>query len=263
MGVIFSLNRGLSVCKGKYIARIDADDIALPQRLQTQYDYMEKHPETGILGSSVESFDNNTGKRRRIDFAFTDNAIRAFAFFQSPFNQPSVIIRKSVLDANNLKYPEGFYLAEDYSFWVDLLMFTKGANLPEILLRYRKHDRSETTVADRIVNSRAEVVMRVQNKYLNYNGIHLDSDRQKIFTLFTDRSFFYDLNRKNQSDADEVLKFFLKQLSQNHKELVKETMHNLSAICFYKFIKYRKIPQTMLLWKLFLRGGLYYAGKII
>ncbi|MDR1764352.1 MAG: glycosyltransferase [Dysgonamonadaceae bacterium] len=262
MGVIFSLNRGLSMSSGKYIARIDADDIALPRRLQIQYDYMEKHPEIGVLGSSVESFDNNTGKSQRVDFALTDKAIRAFTFFQSPFNQPSVIFRKSVLDENGLKYPEGYYLAEDYSFWVDLLKVTKGANLSEILLRYRKHEKSETTVADKVVNSRAEVVIRVHHKYLENNNIRLDSAQLETFTLFTDRSFRYELNSENQRAADLVINIFLEQLKANHPELLDETLKNLSAICFYKFLKYRKIPQTKLFLNLFLKGGAYYAGKL-
>jgi len=263
LGLIYSLNRGLSLCRAKYIARIDADDIALPERFRMQYDFLESHPEIGICGTSVVSFDNYSKKRWILHFPADDLPIRAFAFFQSPFNHPSVMFRREIIESNNLQYPNDLYMAEDYGLWTNLLQYTKGANLQTILMRYRKHNKSETTVADKVLNSRAQVVMKVQDKYLKYNNINLTPKQIEIFTLFTDRSMHFDLDSHNQKAANAVLTEFLKQLTENHKELLKDTIKNLSAISFYKFLKYRRLPLTVLFWKLFVKGGLYYARKIV
>jgi glycosyltransferase involved in cell wall biosynthesis len=259
--LVCSLNRGLSQSRGKYIARIDADDIAIPQRLQIQYDFMESHPEIGICGGSIESFNQTTQKKQRIDFASTDKEIRAFAFFQSPFNHPSAMIRKEILDRHQLKYPSDYYRAEDYALWIELLKYTEGANIPAVLMRYRKHEGSETTLADKQIAGRIQVVIQVQALYLAQNDISLNPNQMRIFTLFTDRSFPYELDNENQKAAEKVLKIFLQQLSRTQADLLSDVLHHLSIICFYKFFIKRKLPRSLFLQKLFWKGFGFYFKK--
>jgi glycosyltransferase involved in cell wall biosynthesis len=260
-GLADSLNTGLSLSRGKYIARMDGDDIAFPNRLQTQFDYMESHPETGICGNSVEAFYDNTTKRQRIDFAANDPEIRAFTFFQAPFCHPSVMIRKEILDQHNLKYPENYYRAEDYGLWIELLKYTKGANIPVVLLHYRKHEGSETAIADKKIEGRIQVVKRVHEQYLAQNGIFLQPEQLDVYTRFTDRSFPYALNIKKQKEAEKVMKNFLFQLSREQKSLQADVMHYLSVNCFYKFFINRKFPHSFFFQKLVFKGGLFYFKK--
>jgi glycosyltransferase involved in cell wall biosynthesis len=262
-GLTNSLNIGLSRSRGKYIVRMDGDDIALPNRLQVQFDYMETHPETGICGSSTNLFYENKTKKQRVDFAADDLKIRAFTFFQSPFCHPSVIIRKEVLDQHHLKYPENYYRAEDYGLWIELLKYTKGANILSVLLHYRKHEESETAIADKKIEDRIEVVKRVQEQYLRQNEIFLQPEQIDVYTRFTDRSFPYTLNFNTQKSVEKVLKIFLLQLSQKQKSLHPEVMHYLSVNCFYKFFINRKFPLSCFLLKLFIKGAFDYIKKFI
>jgi glycosyltransferase involved in cell wall biosynthesis len=260
--LVYCLNLGLSKCRGKYIARMDADDIAMPQRLQIQYDFMESHPETGICGGSVALFDLAIHKEQRVDFSTTDREIRAFAFFQSPFNHPSVMIRKEIITVHRLKYPSEYYRAEDYALWIELLKYTKAANVSAILMRYRKHEGSETAIADKHIEDRIQVVMRVQQKYLTQYDITLDTSEMRTYTLFTDRSFPCELHGENQKAVENALKNFLHQLSQKQKVLLPDVLHHLSIICFYKFFKSRKFPCSLFLQKLFFRGFVFYCKKL-
>jgi hypothetical protein len=228
---------------------------------------MESHPEIGICGSSVEAFNDQTKQSRTIDFATNDTEIKAFTFFQSPFNQPSIMIRKSVLDQHDLNYPSAYYpdadyWAEDYALWIEILQYTQGANLPVILTRYRKHDLSVTTVADKKTDGRLKSVLHIQERYLHYTGVTFSPEQMDTYTRFTDRSFFYSLNSKNQQAVDKLLKSFFSQLSKNKEILLPEVMHQLSIICFYKFVIDRKIPRTLLLQKLFVKGGWFYFKKM-
>ncbi|GHU81698.1 hypothetical protein FACS189415_0580 [Bacteroidia bacterium] len=261
--IVFSLNLGLSRSRGKYIARMDADDIALPQRLQLQYDFMESHPEIGICGGSIESFNQSDRKKQRIDFATTDEGIRAFAFFQSPFNHPSVMMRKAVLDISQWDYPSEYYRAEDYALWTYLLQYTKGANIPVVLTHYRKHEGSETALADKQIEGRIQVVIQVQTQYLFLNRIYLDEAQMRTYTLFIDRSFPCELNSKNQKAVEAVLKNFLGQIYQKRKALLPEVLHHLSIICFYKFFIKKKFPNSLFLQKLFWKGFVFYLKKLL
>ena len=263
LGLIDSLNKGILLSRGKYIARMDADDITLPDRLKVQCHFMDTHPEIGICGSSVDAFWVSTGKYQRIDYATTDLSIRAFTFFQSPFCHPTVMIRKEVLNQYFLNYSKDYYLAEDYALWVAMLAHTKAANIPQVLLHYRKHEDSETAVADRQQNGRLNVVKKVITLYLEQQGIVLDEDSMMIYTSFTDRSFCCELQPKNQKEIDKVLSHFLHQLTTSHPELVVPAKHYLSVNSFYKFFSAKKLPLTRLLIALCLQGGLIYFKRLI
>ena len=133
-GVAGTLNRGLALAQGEYIARMDSDDISLPERLSKQVRYMDEHPEIDVCGSWVEMF-NDDGFSRASRYACSDQDIKAELIFGNPIAHPSIIIRKNSLERNGLSYPAD--KAEDYALWaksIDLLHF---ANLPEVLLRYR------------------------------------------------------------------------------------------------------------------------------
>ena len=262
-GLIYTLNRGLTLCRGKYISRIDSDDIALPDRLQTQYDFMETHPETGICGCSIEIFNEEKKHTQRVDFASSDLDIRAFAFFQSPFNHPSSMLRKSVLDQHRLQYPEIYLHAEDYGLWIEMLKYTQGANIPKVLTRYRKHENSITALDDKKTASRIEILLRLHTRYLNQNGIELTPEQMQVYTPFTDRSLPYPLNAANRQAVESVLKDFLAQVAEKQAALYPGVLHFLSVNTFYKFFRNRTLPRSLFLWKLYYRGAKYYVKRRI
>ena len=104
LGIVASLNRGLSCARGQYIARMDSDDISYPTRFQKQIDFLDKYSDVGILGGAVQYIDSD-GKTLGMNAYPTDDmAIRWTCLFSNPFAHPTVMIRKCVLEKNGLRY---------------------------------------------------------------------------------------------------------------------------------------------------------------
>jgi hypothetical protein len=141
-GLAQALNRGLVAARGHYIARMDADDVAEPERLEAQVRLLEKNPEVGVVGSAVRFIDAG-GKAWGVKyFPASDVHIRWHSLFLSPFAHPAVMMRRNELFAADLWYREEYPSIEDYDLWGRLLARTQGANLSRPLLRYRIHSES-------------------------------------------------------------------------------------------------------------------------
>lgn len=139
-----TLNKGIQMAKGEYIARMDADDISTSDRIQNQVEFLEQNKEVGILGGIMEIIDtkgNYLGKR---SYPQDDKLIRKKLFRYSPFSHPLIMIRKKILSKSGL-YNDTFNPAEDYELYFRIGKFAKFANLPQVLLKYRIVPKSMTT----------------------------------------------------------------------------------------------------------------------
>lgn len=133
-GLVATLNEGLALCRTELIVRMDADDIAMPERLAIQKAYMDAHPEIAVCGSSIIIHEYD----KVYDFP-EKTAFDVQSLFHSPLAHPSVIFRKSIIMRVG-GYDINMPAAEDYDLWVRLL--SAGfhiANIPAPLLRYRIH----------------------------------------------------------------------------------------------------------------------------
>src|SRR4051794_9433663 len=148
-GLTFSLNRGLDAAQGRYVARMDADDVAEPERLAAQFAFMEGNPSVGITGSSRTLIDEQNRFVAEARATEGDLAIRWKCLLGSPFAHPTVMLRRAVLERHKLRY-RGVPRAEDYDLWPRVLAHTRGANLPQPLLRYRLRARSAHAKSDRL-----------------------------------------------------------------------------------------------------------------
>ena len=138
-GIVAALNQGLDFCHGEYIARMDSDDISLPERFAKQVKYMDKHPECGACSTWAEMFGPNIKKDRILKYMPTVKLLD-FVIYGDKVLNPGSIIRRSVLVDNNIKYNSKYKYAEDYAFWIEICKHAEIHNLQEILLKYRWHD---------------------------------------------------------------------------------------------------------------------------
>ena len=144
-GLTASLNRGMRSCRGKYLARIDSDDIADPERLRRQVDFLEKQADIGIVGSSRLLIDEAGQVIGCSHPPADDLAIRWKSLLGNPFGHPTIMLRMDLLKRHRLQYDRSFRTAQDYELWTRLLRVTRGANLREPLVRYRLRRGSSRT----------------------------------------------------------------------------------------------------------------------
>lgn len=138
-GVAQALNAGLDAARGLYIARMDADDISLPKRLEKQMAYLDAHPDCVVVGSGVEVIDEAGEMVGETTFAETHAAITAALLSgRSPIAHPTVVIRRQALEAAG-GYDGGRYPSEDFDLWIRLGRLGQLANMSEALLQYRRH----------------------------------------------------------------------------------------------------------------------------
>lgn len=167
-GICVTLNKGLDVARGKYIARMDSDDISLPERLAKQVEYMESHLEIGALGTDFEVFGEDI-KSYVFTQLHTPEECKAGLLFNSCFAHPSVMIRRSVLDINGLRYKDEYRGLEDYELWWQISKYSKLNNLSTPLLKYRHHKGQETRNVGQKVKSSFESFISIRMKDINAN----------------------------------------------------------------------------------------------
>jgi len=141
-GLTHSLNKGLGIAKGKYIARMDADDISTPERLEKQVLFLEGHPDVGIIGTGFCLMDAAGRKLKYKRMPSSDLGVRWMGLLSNPFVHSSVMFRRETLLSKHLQYDETLPVTQDYDLWMRLLRHVRGANLNEYLLLSRVHAAS-------------------------------------------------------------------------------------------------------------------------
>jgi glycosyltransferase involved in cell wall biosynthesis len=217
--LIASLNKGLDLAIGKYIARMDADDISMPERLKKQVEYLEKNPQIGVLGSWVEII----GKEEPmiIQHKTNFNDIRVELLFHNYLCHPSVMLNNLILKKHNLNYPN-FLHAEDYGLWIQVAKYGKIEILPEFLLKYREHGENISLTLKKEQKIQDSTIRKIQ---LNELGVvftdELFSEYEKLIdeeVIYTQQSFkklidFLNSIVKNLKDVN-LQTVFMRELSK-------------------------------------------------
>lgn len=157
-----SLNKAIALSRGKYIARMDADDICVPERFEKQYDFMEKNPDTALSSCRFLTLKNGVyssgGCGGRCDF----DAIRAMLLTANPILHPGVIARADVM--REVWYDTSLTCTEDLELWTRMANKNlKMQILPEYLLIYRLHDKQITSTT---LERQHSEVLKIQSGYL-------------------------------------------------------------------------------------------------
>jgi len=137
-GLTASLNHGIASAQGEYIARMDDDDIATPERLSKQVAFLDAHPSIGVIGTAYRIIDEISGREWEPKVPTSDHEVRRHLIRGNPFAHSSVMLRKAVLLAAG-GYDESYPHIQDYELWVRLAQQTRLVNLPEVLTIHRFH----------------------------------------------------------------------------------------------------------------------------
>ena len=150
-GFIKNLNYGCSIAKGKYIARIDQDDVAREDRLQLQFDFLECNPDIFIVGSALQKIDEKGKHIGLMSAPLDDKAIREIMPKKISLYHPAIMFKKS-FDGNF--YREKIRYCEDYDFYLRIMTDNlKMANLPDCLLEYRILEKSMSRQQDKVIKN--------------------------------------------------------------------------------------------------------------
>lgn len=142
-GLAYVLNDLLDICFKdgcEYIARMDADDVSMTDRLEKQLAYLEEHPEIDVVGGAINEIDENGNSRRKtIVYPETPEECRSFFSKRNPHAHPAVLFRKSFFDKlNGKKYRPEYRQNQDTMLWYDGMMAgTQHANIPDVVLKFR------------------------------------------------------------------------------------------------------------------------------
>ncbi|MDD2899392.1 MAG: glycosyltransferase [Desulfuromonadaceae bacterium] len=148
-GLVAALNAGLEVCGSPYLARLDGDDICHPRRLELQSDYLEGHPDIGLVASNFRHFPRTGLKQGMLDYEVWQNGLTSHhltirdLFVESPFVHPSIMTRRSILTDMGGYHDPGW--PEDYDLWLRMAAAgVRFARLPHTLLFWRDHPERAT-----------------------------------------------------------------------------------------------------------------------
>ena len=173
IGLTKSLNIGFKKAKGKYIARMDADDISLPERLTRQFYFMETNKKVVACGSFIRVF----GKINKTDKSLPTNynQFKNILLIKNPLPHPTAFIRNEIIQKNKIKYAENYKYSQDYGLWAELSSYGFLTNIPEVLLHYRvadnqisiKNKKEQTLCAQSI---RLELLKReLKNTHIHFD----------------------------------------------------------------------------------------------
>ncbi len=209
IGLVNTLNRGIELAQGEYIARMDCDDISLLNRLAVQVKFMEQHPTIGASGSFYNLLLN--GKKALVDFPLNKSEMKSFMIFNSPIAHPTVIIRKSILQKEKLVYRSEYIHAEDYDLWSQISAVSDLANVSDVLLNYRVHENQITT-NESLVLDKNESLNSIRLRHLKLLDIIPSKDEMKIHHLVSD-------GRKAGSEEDVAnVELWLKKIHLENKK---------------------------------------------
>ena len=135
LGLVASLNRGLTLAKGDYVARMDADDISRPERLRCQVDFMDVNLRVGVCGSWIQLFPASDNTVRK--FPKNSEEIQCWQFHAVGVAHPSVMLRRHFFVDNGLFYDPAYRHIEDYELWGRAMLHMEFANIQKVLLNYR------------------------------------------------------------------------------------------------------------------------------
>lgn len=176
LGLAESLNIGLMKAKGKYIARMDDDDISDPSRIEKQVEFLEKNKDVSIVGTFMKFFGaSDLECQPATDY----DILKVKCLYKTPLFHPTIMFRAKDLKSNNLFYKSNVY-AEDYELWSRVIEKLKITNMPEVLYYYRLGNGNKSLQDERAINDSHQKIMNYQLK--EYLDLSFDYDELQLLS---------------------------------------------------------------------------------
>ena len=219
LGQSETLNIGLNIAKGKYIARMDQDDISMPERLERQSEFMEDNPQIGVCGTWIQLIGKYNGIA---ELETEDDLIKIKLLTNQNLAHPSVMIRKQILENYKLSYSISYTVAQDYDLWVRMFDHCSFANLPKPLLKYRIHENQKSR---KVVEQNSAEGNKVLTNLLIKMGLQLNDSE-----LVIHNKIFSGIDI-NSVTIDKALSYLIRLRSSNIRKKVFE------PLAFNEFLK--------------------------
>jgi len=239
LGLTKSLNRGIEIARGRYIARMDADDFSYPQRLEKQVEFFETHPEYGLVGTRYRVIDESGILIYDAEVPQTDYEIRTAFLNSNPFAHSSVMFRKELIKEIG-GYREFFRYAQDLDLFIRLSKRSNVYNLSEIFLDWRLQLKSSSVKYKLLQDRYAQIARECNLKETlpeTGPGILADFDpapfktrRAKAEGYFKWAKFFYYLRTDYPYKRKYAIGLLLKSLGMHPFFLVKTFLISLGNL---------------------------------
>ena len=226
-GIVFSRNRGLELAKGNFIAMLDSDDLAYPEKFEKQIAFLEQNKDFGMLGSWAMFIDEE-GNRLPGNWKLKapPEMIPAIMLFKNYFLQSAVLYRKSCI--SQFSFREGFDILEDYLIWLEIIKKYKAWNLQEYLIDYRVHGGGVTKMHQQEKLEKEKKVFQIQ---FNHLGIEATEQEMELHLLIRDDKPITELETLKS-----IEKWLLKiQDKNNEQKIYNQKM--LGKVLFNRWLK--------------------------
>jgi len=243
-GIAYTRNKGVELSNGEFIAFLDDDDIALPYRFEHQVTYMNEHPDVDLVGGHLRRIDAD-GKdlNSQWNVLLNPDYIKAFLMLGNTVASGTVLVRKSFINNNNLKFRDNQYGAEDYRFWVECSLVGKLSNMDEVFQLWRVGHNAETTrVFKHKFAERKKIIDEIHKLALEGNGFHLLENEMKI----VNKVFMEEGLIENETELKELYEV-LKKISIQAEALQLPNRREIKTMCRKRFGE--KVGQAYYLWE--------------
>ncbi|MBC7411482.1 MAG: glycosyltransferase family 2 protein [Bacteroidia bacterium] len=212
--LIATLNKGIAVAQGEYIARMDADDECMPTRLQKQVNYMQDNHNVAACGTYAKRVDISTNTITDWEYPARHNEMKCRLFWGSTIIHPTAMIRTTVL--KHIMYNANYPHAEDYKLWKDISQHYELANIPEYLLNYTMHDRQITETQKASMNTTS---FKINKEWLSELGVELPKEIEEHYKKY----LYYDYTNWTNTNVKQLIAFLELLYTHNNSKNIFNT----------------------------------------
>ncbi|MCM3729100.1 glycosyltransferase family 2 protein [Neobacillus cucumis] len=223
-GLPYTRNLGVKEAKGKYLAIMDADDIALPDRIEKQVKYMEENIDIDVVGTYYQEFG---GRFNRIRKSSADNQeeLKISLIFHNYIGNSTSLIRLNTLKENNLSYNPNFFVLQDYDLWIQISKVGKLFIMPEVLLKYRTGHTNITKLSKTEKAARRKKLMdSIHNDILDFYNFELTDQEKNTFNEVFNDDFYDEIGNDLLNDIYLVIRRITEQ--NKEKQIFNEVNFN-------------------------------------